>query len=370
MPNEENMTITETAPDGTETRIEVTTTKPDDAAVGDKSLIEEVYEALFDSDADDDADGTGYDGSDSDSDEDDTTDPAMYGLTPTDDEISTKSAEFNIGRDTFPSIEIPPGAVGTGAEPLPDVAPASLSPDTLPAGESAADAVDPAAIEQQAHADAAKDAQAAADQFVAQGDYKAAEQARETAENEAWEGGDSSMLRGSDSNELETAGTKQQDADHYREQQAYHVEHGDYQAAKEDAQNVAQSTGDADYYAGGSDHTAQADKDVGNLDWAVWDEKNADYARSNAQAYAAEGEFGIAEQYAGQAEGYQANADDYAAHADPASSIYQNQADPSSEVASGGSYESTYDASAVDTGFDAGADAAAAPTYDTSTDDV
>ena len=58
MPNEETMTINQTAPDGTETTIEVTTSKPDDAAADDKSIVEEVYEALFDTDTDDDTDDT------------------------------------------------------------------------------------------------------------------------------------------------------------------------------------------------------------------------------------------------------------------------------------------------------------------------
>ena len=47
MATEESVTITETAPDGTETTIEITTTKADDSIDGE-SLVEEVVEALFD----------------------------------------------------------------------------------------------------------------------------------------------------------------------------------------------------------------------------------------------------------------------------------------------------------------------------------
>jgi hypothetical protein len=388
MPNEQTMTITETAPDGTETKIEITTTKAGDAVDGDDPSLAEVIEALFDPDGDfdDDADTTGTDGDTSQQ-----SDPAMHEMTPTPEELSTNSSEFNIGRDSFPSIDIPPGTIdplptdsgntgftpatsGTEATPIDTgdtgFAPPASIPDPATT-EPAAPAADPGAAELQAHADAAKEAQDAADQFVAEGDYKAASEARETAENESWQAGDNSMLSGSNAGELSNAGDRQDAAAEYREQQTYDVEHGNYEAAKEDAQNVAYATGDADYQAGGADHSGQADKDVGNLDWAVWDEKNADYQASNAQAYAAEGEFDIAGEYAGRADSYQANADDYAGHADPGGAAYSY--DPSSEVASGGTYDAgveapAYDAGAIDTGFDAAA--SAAPAYEPTTDDV
>ena len=54
MTNEENVTITQTAPDGTETVIEITQTKPDAEADADGgSLVEEVIDALFDDGSDD-----------------------------------------------------------------------------------------------------------------------------------------------------------------------------------------------------------------------------------------------------------------------------------------------------------------------------
>jgi len=344
MPNEQTMTITETAPDGTETTVEITTTKPDDTALGeDKSLVEEVIEAIFDTD--DVADETIPT---------DTAEPAIYELTPTDEELSTDSVEFNLGSDSFPSIDIPP------ASETIDAAAVESESDTSEA--------DLAAAEQQAHLDAAKEAQTAADEFVAQGDYSAAEQARETAENEAWEAGDQSVLSGSSSAELESAAAKQEDAEYYRGEQAYDASHGDYEAAKEDAQNAAFATGDADFKAGGPDHTEQSDKDVGNLDWAVWDQKNADESARNAEEYAAEGDFDNAARNADQAESYQALADEYGAAGNPADDSYQ--IDTSSEVASGGTYDSDFDAASVDTGFDSSTSTAADTSYDTSTDDV
>ncbi|MEZ5426782.1 MAG: hypothetical protein R2747_10980 [Pyrinomonadaceae bacterium] len=56
MVNEESVTITETAPDGTETTIEITTSKSDDSGSNqnEESLVEEVVEALLDVEIDDD----------------------------------------------------------------------------------------------------------------------------------------------------------------------------------------------------------------------------------------------------------------------------------------------------------------------------
>ncbi|CAN5571070.1 hypothetical protein BH10ACI3_BH10ACI3_08520 [soil metagenome] len=349
MPNEETMTITETAPDGTETVIEVTSTKPDDAAVeSDKSIVEEVFEALFDTDED--ADYVAEPETDG--------DPVMYETTPTDDEISTNSVEFNIGGASFSSIDIPPEIVDTA-----DLGYSAVSSDG-PAAETNTSEVDAAAADQQAHADAAVDAQAAADDFVAQGDYAAAAEARETAENESYAAGDGSMLGSSDSGDLENAAYRQDNAADYREQQAEHIAAGDFEAAKEDAQNAAYATGDADYQAGGADHTGQSDNDASNLDWAVWDQKNADSAAKDVDYYVAEGDLDSAETAADHVDTYNAAAGDYAGQADPTSVGYEY--DASSAVDAGG----TYDAGVVDTGFDAGVDTTAAASYDTSTDDV
>ncbi|MCC7309418.1 MAG: hypothetical protein IT173_17790, partial [Acidobacteria bacterium] len=323
---------------------------------------------------------------------------------PTEEEVSTNSVEFTVGEDGFPITEA--GETDTGGTyedasfetPVQfDSAPAADTPVAEPVidqgyaapatfDETSTGAADAEAAAQQAHADAAADAQASADEFVAQGDYAAAADARETAENEAYQAGDSSMLGASDSSDLENAAWKQDIAEDYQAQQQEHIAEGDYAAAKEDAQNAGYATGDADYLAGGDDHTGQSDNDVYNLDNAVYDEKNADAAVDNAEWYAAQGDADGVDRNLDQAEAYQASADDFASRADEDSDNYQD--DPSSLVETGGEYDAadagTYDAGAydaggydaggydaaadVDTGIDTSVDTSSVSTYDTTTD--
>lgn len=290
---------------------------------------------------------------------------------PTEAELSTNSIEFSVGEDGFPITEEAPTTdsyseqvVETSggdysAQPLYQSAETEYSTaasDTYSADTAEADAG-------QVHADAARDAQLQADEYIAQGDYAAAAEAREVAENEAWAAGDSSMLGSSDVGDLENAAYRQEVAEDYRVQQAEHIAEGDYEAAKEDALNAGYATGDADYMAGGTDHTAQADQDAYNLGNAVSDEKNAEYFADNAQWYAEQGNTDAAQSSMDNAAGYQQSADVYAASADPAGTMYD--VDPSSAVASGGGY----DMAAVDTGFDAGVDTTAAANYDSGVDD-
>ena len=382
MATEENVIITETAPDGTETTIEITTTKADDASLSDeKSLVEEVVEALFDTDTNDETDLNTTEG-----------DPAMFEATPTEEEISTNSVEFTVGEDGFPGADVAETEVPVDFAETPvfdtpvvdtpvDTGYSATSGDTSTAE---ADAAAAELAEQQANVDAAKEAQAVADEFVAKGDYAAAADAREVAENAAYEAGDSSMLGASDSSDLENAAYKQEVGGDYRQQQQEHIADGNYAAAKEDAQNAGYATGDADYLASGSDHTGQSDQDVYNLDNAVYQEKNAEASEQNAEWYAARGDFDSAERNAEQAGAYQASADEFASRADQES--YNYQEDPSSLVETGGSYDagsydaasaSTYDAgsydasiASVDTGIDTSVDTSVASTYDTTTDDT
>ena len=292
---------------------------------------------------------------------------------PTESEISTDSVEFTVGEDGFPITDTPSDPAAASVEDMPLDGEIGATPDGGYSTEPATP--DPEAASLDAHADAAREAQSAADEFATQGDYAAAAEARETAENEAYAAGDSSMLGASDSSDMENAAWKQEVAEDYRTQQAEHIAGGDYEAAKEDAQNAAYATGDADYLAGGSDHTGQSDQDVSNLDNAVWNEKQADYFEGNAEWYAEAGNADAAQSSLDHAGDYQATADTYADHADPLSTGYD--VDASSAVASGGSYGAGgydvggYDASlgAIDTGFDAGADMST-PSYDTTSDDT
>jgi len=166
--------------------------------------------------------------------------------------------------------------------------------DTHPADGTATNttaAPDPAAD----HLQAATDAQTRADADVASGDYHAASQERETAENEAYQGGANDPLHGSTSAELDNAGYQQGLAQQAEHQEGQDASAGNYEAARSDAQDAAQHTGNADFGAGGSDHTGQAKAEANQEDWAVWHQSNADSAAHDADWYAAQGEPGGAD---------------------------------------------------------------------------
>src|SRR5262249_52964084 len=141
------------------------------------------------------------------------------------------------------------------------------------------------------HVEAATDAQSQADAAVAAGDYEAASHYRETAENEAWAAGDQSVLHGSSSTDLDDAHWQQQQADYYEHQESLHVQAGGYEAAREDASNAAWHNGNADFNAGGPDHTGQANAEYHQEDWAVWEQHAANDNANSADVYAAQGDF-------------------------------------------------------------------------------
>jgi hypothetical protein len=236
--------------------------------------------------------------------------------------------------------------------------------------------------EQEANALAAAEAQQAADEFVEKGDYAAAAEARAVAEEAAGQAGDYSMLGVYDAQDLEFAASKQEDAAYYQQQQAEHLKEGNYEAAREDALNAGYATSDADSIAGGADHTGQSDKDVANLDNAVWQEKIADSQMGDAAYYAEAGNAEAAENAYIAAFDSQQKADDFAERAEPGNIM--RDYDHSSEVETGGSFESTYDAditgfdpnmnsgfdatAGMDTSYDAGADLAVDTGFDTGVD--
>lgn len=346
MTNEENVTITQTAPDGTETVIEITQTKPDDAPGDDQSIVEEVIEALFDTDDDDD-DATVD--SDTDADPDgvvepgDKVDDPDTGLALDSEDTSEAATDDPITADAStptaddPTIAAAPDAGGV-ADTTDQADPASATDEGTPAN--------------QAHLDAATDAQQQADEFAAQGDYAAAAEAREVAENEAYAGGDDSMLSGSTANELTNAADQQATANQYEQEEAADAQAGNWDAAKEDAGNAAYAQGGADYYGGGSDHTAQAKAEENQMDWAGWEQGNADSHMKDAEEYAAQGDFDHAEHSADLADADQGMADYHGALGEHGGDMAIQ--DDSSAVASGGSYEapaednSSYDAGSTD----------------------
>ena len=221
------------------------------------------------------------------------------------------------------------------------------------------------------YAEQAVEAQNAADEFVEAGDYKAAAEAREAAEDAAYQAGDETILHGSDSSDLENAAYQQENAEYYENRQAEHAEEGNYEAAKEDAINAGYATGDADYLAGGADHTGQADNEAYRMENAVWEEGIADDYAEAAEFHAETGNESAAEDAAAKAVEHQ-EAADYQADLGTHGGEYA-EVDSTSEVESGGSYDasavdtttdysSAYDSTAVDTTTDYSS------TYDTTTD--
>ena len=174
---------------------------------------------------------------------------------------------------------------GHAATP-PDDAEATEPEETGPSAEE---------LEAAAHADSARAAQERADADVASGDYAAAAQERETAENDAWAATDSSMLHGASSIELDSAAAHHEEAERLEQEEARHVQDGDYAAAREDASRAADAQGWSDYRAGGEDHTGQARAEVDKEDWAVWHEQQSGEAERNAEWYAAHGDADAAE---------------------------------------------------------------------------
>ena len=179
------------------------------------------------------------------------------------------------------------------------------------------------------------------------------------------------MLSGSTAGELDNAAYQQDKADYYEEQQAQHAQDGDFEAAKEDAQNAAGAQWNADFQAGGDDHTGQARAEADQMDWAVYEEDNANWYADRAEESAAAGDLDAAQGYADVAAEHQDAADyhgDLGEHG-AEGAVY----DPSSEVYSGGSYDAdSFDAGSYDSGYDASAGVDTtydAGTYDTSTTD-
>jgi hypothetical protein len=395
------VTITEIAPDGTETVTEYEANEAGElvAVEEHESVVEQVVEAVFDVEIGDDASAdTELSATE--------TDDESLDVAEIDSDLEAVGADVAAGGEMFSPVVAP---LETAEAPLmaesPLVTETPMMPDssdvtygfadaTIAAGgvadasldssafassaDSSTGEPDPEVLEQEAHAEAAKEAQAAADEFIEAGDYAAAAEARQVAEDESWEAGDDSMLSAYNAGDLSFAADKQEEATAYSEQQAIYAQQGDYEKAREYADEAGYSTFEADLSAGGADHTGQADAEKYNMDWAVHEEKQADYYADSAAAYAADGDFENAEAYAASAVEHQVRADDFGDKGEHGGDMAVF--DPSSVVETGGSYESTFDATAtstldttstydttstfdatatataVDTGFDAGVD--------------
>lgn len=367
---ESQMTVTETAADGTETVSEYVVNDEGTFKVEEESSAEDAFEAMTGIEIDDNL--TAIDpitGNPIDS-------PTDVYEADSDDEFKTEDTDFVASDDSFAptyqptettdvfSAETPSDSTfGTidnsySATPVDDSTfGTGETSDTADSATAETDATEIA--EQEAHTQAATDAQNAADEFVASGDYAAAAEARETAENESWEAKDASMLGAYDAQDLTHSAEKQSDAENYEKQEAEFAQGGDYESAKESAQNAAYATNDADSNAGGSDHTGQADSEVTNMDNALWQESISDSDLDNAAYHAEAGNFDAAESSLNSAAEHQGIADNYGDLGEHGGVMADY--DSSSEVATGGTYDSSYDS---------GADMAATSTYDSGTDDV
>ncbi len=217
--------------------------------------------------------------------------------------------------------------------------------DVVTAEPDSADAA--AEAEAQAHADAATDLQSKADDAIGKGDYAAAAELRESAENEAWTAGTSDMLHGSDSTRLESAADQQAKAEEFEREEGQHAAAGDYEAARDDASHAASAMGDADFNAGASDHTGQADAEYQEMDWAVSEEHLAEQDAQSAEGYAEAGLPDSAEVYAESAIDHQESADE---HGDLGEHGGDLAVDDSSSAVEHDSYVDT--SSSVDTSVD------------------
>ncbi|MBL8891812.1 MAG: hypothetical protein JNL67_17660 [Planctomycetaceae bacterium] len=362
MATEDKLTMTQINPDGSQSILEITskTLSPEEASA-DPSLLEMVIDAIFDS-GDDEHETylvpEGYADAPTPFESPESLDSPTWDSAPTPD--------FGATLPTDPTVS-PFGMSELGTMPSwsPE-ATTAYEPTIEPESNWPMEATDmTTTAPQEDYAQAARDAQAAADEFIYQGDYRAAQEAREQAETAADLAGDQSMLSLYDSQDLGFAADKQDLADHYRQEQTDLIAQGDYEGAREAALQSGYATGDADWMAGGSDHTGQADRDVQSLDWSVWNEKNADANLFNAEQAAADGDFEQAAMYADQAGWQQATADQYADQANPDS--LQWNYDPSSSVDSGGSYDAL---SSIDTGFTPTTDYSSGIDYSSGTDDT
>lgn len=155
------------------------------------------------------------------------------------------------------------------------------------------------------------DAQAAANEAIAQGDYEAAAYHRELAEDAASASNAESLLDGPSALELQVADEHQDRALELESQQAELVQTGDFAAARELSSEAAWEMSEADQAAGGSDHSGQAEQEAANLDWADWHQQISDDMLSSAAQYASDGNLAAAENSAYDAASHADVAHDY-----------------------------------------------------------
>lgn len=186
------------------------------------------------------------------------------------------------------------------------------------------------------HLENAATAQAASDMAIEVGDYQAAHELREIAEQESEAAGTDEVLSDIDSVDLEYAAEHQQRADELGNEQAEYAQQGDYESALESSREAVLETQEADELAGGSDHSGQAQLEVDNMEWADFHQNIADEFVDSAADYADSGNLSAAENALDGAADEQAMADNYGdlgehggpiADFDPASYVESNPID-------------------------------------------
>jgi hypothetical protein len=199
----------------------------------------------------------------------------------------------------FTTFDASAGVIGT------TTADAGMTEEVTETSEAEVDA------ETQANFDLATEAQAKADEAIEAGDYEAAAQYREDAEDAAWQAGDDSMLHGSEASDLTMADYYQDKAADLEEQQAEYAQAGDYEAARDASRDAATYTQWGDIEGGGADHSAEAQQEHTQMDMAAWQQDIADGYQQDAEAYAAQGDFENAETFQAEASEHQSTADYY-----------------------------------------------------------
>ncbi|MEW6127910.1 MAG: hypothetical protein AB1757_12800 [Acidobacteriota bacterium] len=324
--NNEVIIIAEDA-NGETTVVEIIAT--DDALLSDKdgdgeTLIEEVIEAVFDHVDDSDSTDVAQDNQDI-TDAEVISAPDAYVTSEliseevSTDELAGNDLAFDASADFTTTTDFDATSLDSGfaSDPMAyssvDSGSSFSSFDSVDttSEESAESAESEVDTEAQANFDLATEAQAKADEAIEAGDYEAASQYREDAENAAWEAGDSSMLHGSDASDLTMADYYQDKAADLEEQQSAYAQAGDYEAARDASRDAATYTQWGDIEGGGADHAAEAQQEYANMDMATWQQDIADGYQQDAEAYAAQGDFDNAAMYQAEAGEHQDTADYY-----------------------------------------------------------
>lgn len=279
------------------------------------SLIEEVIEAILDptDDFDSHQTGQGNDVSDADvlnapdgytlnADEDSTDGSVTYDAAFDTSPLSTDANEFEVTGMNAGFDDDSTGYVPAGAD-------TSFAAVDSTASHTTANSEAEVNTETQANFDLATEAQGKADEAIAAGDYEAAAQYREDAENAAWQAGDDSMLHGSNANDLTMADAYQDKAADLEHQQSEYAAAGNYEAGRDASRDAATYTQWGDIEGGGADHSAEAQHEYAQMDMASWQQNIADGYQHDAEVYAAQGDVDHAEMYQQEANDHQGIAD-------------------------------------------------------------